>query len=156
MNRNYFGDKGFESRGVLNITPYEAYALCNDGAIIIDVRENYHSFLHEFDVPQLFYCPLSELQAHIDKIPGDIPVIIADAAGLKSIEAVKLLIDNGFRNVANLAGGMLEWNREAVPVKTDKTRRISGSCMCMLKYRELKPIQLPDLDPDIKTPKTDS
>ncbi len=148
MNNNYFGENGFNSRGVLNITPSKAYALCNYGAVIIDIRENYHSFLHAFDVPQLFYCPLSEISTHIDKIPVDRPVIIADAAGLKSIEAVILLNESGFTNVANLAGGLLEWNREALPVKTDKTRRMSGSCMCMLKYRELKTINLPDINPE--------
>jgi len=138
MKEDYFDKKGFDRRGVHNLTPAEALALCNEkGAVVIDVRENYHSFLHTFDVPNIFYCPASELKEHFDKIPTDAPVIIADASGLKSVEAVATLIKEGFHNVANLAGGMLEWNNEAKPVVSDKKQRISGGCMCMLKYREV-------------------
>jgi rhodanese-related sulfurtransferase len=137
MKNDFFDNKGFDSRGVHNLTPAETLALCKEkGAVLIDVRENYHSFLHTFDVPLLYYCPASELKTHFDKIPTDIPVIIADASGLKSVEAVATLLQEGFNNVANLAGGMLEWNKEEKPVISDKQQRISGGCMCMLKYRE--------------------
>lgn len=150
MNKDYFRGTGFDNQGVHSVTPTEALKLCKEGgAIIIDVRENYHSFLHTFDVPDIYYCPLSEIKEHLDKMPGDQPVIFADASGMKSIEAVKILQENGFKNVANLAGGMLEWNREQMPVISDNTRRLSGSCMCMLKYREIKMPNLPDIKPEI-------
>ncbi len=148
MTNPFFPETGFIIRGVLNLTPKEAYRMCNSGAILIDVRENYHSFLHTFDVTFLFYCPRSELLLHLDKIPHDVPVIIADAAGLKSLEALQLLREKGFTNIANLAGGMLEWNREQMPVRSDKTQRLSGSCICMLKYREIKRPVFPDFDPE--------
>ena len=145
MNTSIFNNKGFERRSVLNLTPGDALNLCTEHhAVMIDVRENYHSFLHTFDVPQLFYCPASELKEHIDKIPVNGPVIIADAAGLKSVEVVAKLLQAGFHNVANLAGGMLEWNTEGKPVVSDKKQRLSGGCMCMLKYREVKRPNLPD------------
>lgn len=137
MEHPFFKDIGFESMGLWHLTPPEALEACRKGAVLIDVRENYHSFLHTFDVEHLFYCPLSELPEYFERIPADTPVIIADAAGLKSKEAVLILQKKGFLNMANLAGGMLEWNREALPVKSDKTQRLSGSCMCMLKYREI-------------------
>lgn len=147
---NIFNELGFESRGVTNITPTKALKILKDDAILIDIRENYHSFLHAFDVKHLYYCPNSELSDNLDRIPRDRPVIIADSAGLKSMEAVQMLKEKGFSNVANLAGGMLEWNKEQLPVKSDKAQRISGSCMCMLKYREVKKTELPDIDPDKK------
>ncbi|MFO7723334.1 MAG: rhodanese-like domain-containing protein, partial [Bacteroidales bacterium] len=128
MTEKYFPGAGFRSHGVYNLTPVQAHQACLEGALLIDVRENYHSFLHTFDVRNLFYCPLSELSAHFDRIPANQPVILADAAGLKSREAVLLLMEKGYDNIANLAGGMLEWNRENMPVKSDKTRRMSGSC----------------------------
>ncbi len=137
MNHPFFNLAGFESQGLWNLTPHEALEACHNGAVLIDVRENYHSFVHTFDAEQLYYCPLSELPEHFGKIPADVPVIMADAAGLKSREAVRMLQEKGFVNVANLAGGMLEWLREGMPVCTDKSRRLSGSCMCMLKYREI-------------------
>lgn len=149
MVKDLFAGVGFESRGVKSISPREAFRLSEEVSVIfIDVRENYHSFLHTFDVAELYYCPFSDLSGHLDKIPADQPVIIADAAGMKSIEAVKMLQEKGFTNIANLAGGMLEWNNEQLPVKSDKTQRMSGSCMCMLKYREIKRPDLPDIKPE--------
>ena len=149
MSGEFFSGFGFESRGVINISPGEALRLSKKMKVVfIDVRENYHSFLHTFDVEELYYCPFSDLSEHLDKIPSDQPVIIADAAGMKSIEVVKILQEKGFTNIANLAGGVLEWNNEQLPVKSDKTQRMSGSCMCMLKYREISKINLPDIKPE--------
>jgi rhodanese-related sulfurtransferase len=147
MHTDYFKGKGFIHNNIRHLSPSEAQTMCHHGAMIIDVRENYHSFLHTFDVAQVYYCPASELEAHLDKVPDRIAVIIADAAGLKSLEAIRLLQEKGFGNLANLAGGLLEWTREGYPVISDKKERMSGSCMCMLKYREIPKLNLPNLDP---------
>lgn len=136
INQKYFEGKGFEYHGITHLAPKVAFEMCRDGALMIDVRENYHSFLHTIDVQQLFYCPASELDAHLDHIPCDIPVIIADAAGLRSVEVVNKLKNKGFDNIASMAGGILEWVRNGLPVIQNKKERMSGSCMCMLKYRE--------------------
>jgi rhodanese-related sulfurtransferase len=127
---------GFLSRGVRNVTPSEAIELCSQGAMMIDVRESYHSFVHAFGVEHLYYCPKSELEAHLADIPADVPVIMADASGLKSHDAALWLQEKGYTNVLNLAGGMVEWLNEKMAVRSDKTERLSGSCMCMLKHRE--------------------
>jgi rhodanese-related sulfurtransferase len=63
-------------------------------------------------------------------------MIIADAAGIHSKEAVKLLMDKGFADrMANLAGGLVEWERDGMPLVIDKTEKLSGSCMCQLRRR---------------------
>ncbi|HRZ41756.1 MAG TPA: rhodanese-like domain-containing protein [Bacteroidales bacterium] len=141
MNERFFEGKGYEYHGIIHVTPRVALELCRKGALIIDVRENYHSFLHTIDVEQHFFCPASELDTQMDLIPHDTPVIIADAAGLRSVEVVIALKNRGFDNIANLAGGILEWVRDDLPVIKNKKERMSGSCMCMLKYRERKPGQ---------------
>jgi len=62
--------------------------------------------------------------------------IILDTKALKLIEHKN---DNkGFENIANMAGGMVEWERDGLPLKIDKTERLSGSCACMLRKRENK------------------
>jgi 3-mercaptopyruvate sulfurtransferase SseA len=45
---------------------------------------------------------------------------------------------HGYKNVANLAGGIVDWEKDGLPVSTDVTARLSGSCMCQLKLREGK------------------
>jgi 3-mercaptopyruvate sulfurtransferase SseA len=43
---------------------------------------------------------------------------------------------HGYDNVANMAGGIVDWERDGLPLTTDINNRLSGSCMCQLKARE--------------------
>ena len=65
-----------------------------------------------------------------------IPLIFADAVGLKSREGVLFMNAHGYENVANMAGGIVDWERDGLPLTTDISNRLSGSCMCQLKTRE--------------------
>ena len=66
------------------------------------------------------------------------PLIFADAVGLKSREGVLFMMSHGYENVANMVGGIVDWERDGLPLTTDITDRLSGSCMCQLKARESK------------------
>ncbi|MCU0462280.1 MAG: rhodanese-like domain-containing protein [Bacteroidales bacterium] len=128
--------KGFFAHGVLNLTPKESYELSLEGAVIIDVRESYVSDFKMFNVENLIYAPFSELKNNFQNLPADRTLIFADAVGLKSREAVLFLKELGYDNVANMAGGIVDWERNGLPLTTDVNARLSGSCMCQLKARE--------------------
>jgi rhodanese-related sulfurtransferase len=127
---------GFYANGVLNLTPKESYDLCNRGAIIVDVRESYMSSFKMFRVENIIYLPFSDLERSYRQLPDDKPLIFADSVGLKSREGVFFMTEHGYENIANLAGGIVDWERDGLPVTTDKSYRLSGSCMCQLKPRE--------------------
>lgn len=132
-------DRGFFAHGVFNLTPSESYELAeNGGFILVDVREPYMTNFKMFKVKNLLLCPFSILLDVFHDLPADKPLIIADSAGLKSRETVLFLDKNGFENVANMAGGFIEWERAGLPVAVDKEYRLSGSCMCQVKAREGK------------------
>ncbi len=136
MNQVLFSGKGFISSGFLNLTPRDAYyEAINNGAVLVDVREDYLTGYKQFDVPDVFYYPLSTLELKLNEIRKDVPLIIADSAGLMSHNAMELLSTNGFRNIANLAGGIVEWERDGLPLRTDLMEQLDGSCMCQLKPR---------------------
>lgn len=124
---------GFNSGGIKNVTPKEAFELLKKGAYILDVREVYLNNFKKFDVENLLYCPESILENKKDEISKDNLIIIADATGLNSHNAVVMLNKNGFENIYNLAGGIVEWERDGLPVTVDKKNMLGGSCMCMLK-----------------------
>lgn len=131
-----FFNGGFESAGILNVTPRQAFAFCQKGAVLIDVREEVLSRFKMFGVPEVIYCPYSILEETFEHLPEDKPMIFADAAGLHSKEAVKLLMTKGLAGrIANLAGGLVEWEHDELPLIIDKTEKLSGSCMCQLKPR---------------------
>lgn len=134
MTQKLFSTKGFVSAGFLNLTPREAYAEATEGhAILMDVREPGIIGAKRFGVPNVLYFPLSEIEANIDDVPRDIPLILADSAGLRSHEAMDILLKAGFTNVANMAGGLVEWDRDGLPLNINTEDELSGSCMCQLR-----------------------
>ena len=123
------------SYDIIHFSPKEAFEHCKKGAVLIDVREDYMNRFKMFDVEQLIFCPLSILEENYKELPKDKLLIFADAVGLRSKEAVLLLKSKGIENIANMAGGIVEWERLGLPVVIDKSERLTGSCMCMLRKR---------------------
>lgn len=126
------------SGGILHVSPKETLELCSKGAVLIDVREEYMNCYKMFDVDELIFCPESMLLEKYKELPADKPMIFADAVGLKSKKAVLALKDLGINNIANMAGGLVEWERGGHPLVTDISERLTGSCMCMLRPRDKK------------------
>ena len=127
---------GFFTHGVLNLTPRECFELCEKRAIIVDVRESYMNNFKMFHVEKVIYLPYSELGKCYQDLPPDQPLIFADAVGLKSREGVLFMNAHSYENVANMVGGIVDWERDGLPLTTDINNRLSGSCMCQLKARE--------------------
>ena len=61
--------------------------------------------------------PLGELSARAGELASDRPVVTVCRSGARSAQASVLLQKAGFRDVANLAGGMLRWRAEGHPVE---------------------------------------
>ena len=133
-----FDNYGFLSCGILNVSPNEAFELSRRGAIIVDVREEYLNNFKKFDVPEMLFLPLSKLEHEYSKLPAYKNLIFADTVGLRSKEAVVFLKGKGYDKIANMAGGIVDWERDGLPLKTNIEERLSGSCMCQLKPREGK------------------
>jgi rhodanese-related sulfurtransferase len=135
---DFFNNTGFESDGILHLTPKQAWELCKKGAVVIDVREEYMNRFKMLDVPEVIYCPFKMLAEHYHDLPQDKPLIFADASGIHSKEAVKLMLAKEYLGIANLAGGLVEWERDGLPLIIDHTEQLSGSCVCQLRPRNRK------------------
>lgn len=79
---------------------------------LIDVREPF-----EYEVSNLngLNIPLAGIVIESDKIAKDKPVIIQCRSGKRSAQAVMVLEQQGFDNLANLKGGILAWKEEIDP-----------------------------------------
>jgi rhodanese-related sulfurtransferase len=130
---SFFDNIGFTAHGVLNLTPSESFELCRKGAVIVDVREEYITAFKIFRMAGVIFLPFSRLENAWDLLPSDIPLIVADSVSIKSREAVVFLKQKGFKDVANMAGGFVDWERDGLPVTTDESYKLSGSCLCQLK-----------------------
>ena len=84
---------------------------------VIDVRAE-----HEFRGPLgrvrgARLVPLPELEARAGELPRGRPLLLVCRSGARSGKACEKLAALGIGPVANLAGGMIAWNRAGLPVE---------------------------------------
>jgi hydroxyacylglutathione hydrolase len=60
--------------------------------------------------------PLNHLQARLQEIPRDRPLVVYCAGGYRSSIAASLLQKNGFTDVSEIAGGISAWETARLPV----------------------------------------
>ena len=61
--------------------------------------------------------PLGELAERAGELAKDRPVVAVCRAGSRSAQATTILQQAGFKDVANLTGGMLRWRAEGHAVE---------------------------------------
>jgi len=130
---NHFKNKGLRIAGMVHLSGAEALAEARSGALLVDLREAIETDYKKFEVPEVLYIPAPELETRLAELSKDRPLIIADSVGLRSKEAVRYLMEQGFTNAANLNGGILDWEHDGMPIKIDNSKKLSGSCTCRLR-----------------------
>jgi rhodanese-related sulfurtransferase len=100
---------------VRELDPLAADDAARDGAILLDVREP-----EEFDAghaPGAVPLPLGALAARAGELDLGVPVVCVCRSGHRSAHAAAALTSLGL-DAVNLAGGMLAWAAEGLPVVT--------------------------------------
>ena len=59
--------------------------------------------------------PLDELRERLEEVPRDRPVVTVCQSGKRSGMAAEILLKSGYEQVANIAGGLIQWSRLALP-----------------------------------------
>ena len=87
---------------------------------IIDVRnpDEYNGILGHIEGARLI--PLNQLRDQCQALATDKPVVAACRSGGRSARAVAILEEAGFKQVANLAGGMVHWRSLGLPVVDER------------------------------------
>ena len=93
----------------------EAHAHLDD-YLVVDVRE-----VEELSGPlgciaQAVHHPLGSLPGALATMPRDRRMLLVCRSGKRSADACERLAGQGFRDVTNLAGGMIAWNDAGLPV----------------------------------------
>jgi rhodanese-related sulfurtransferase len=101
--------------GIWEIQP-EALAERLRDVQLIDVREPREFTDTLGHIPGARLIPLSQLPARTGELAPDRPIVAVCRSGTRSAQAAVLLGKSGFDAVANLAGGMLRWRAQALPV----------------------------------------
>lgn len=100
----------------LTLTPAEAATLLEgpNAPLLIDVREE--SEWNEMHIPGALLIPLSQFVARQEEIPAGRALIMQCRSGGRSGQAALALRTAGRANVANLAGGITDWEAAGLPV----------------------------------------
>src|SRR5688500_1794643 len=76
---------------ILDVRNQNEYEICNLGGILI---------------------PLTQLPMHLDKLDKSKTTVVHCHAGGRSAKATEYLLQQGFKNVFNLQGGITAWANE--------------------------------------------
>ncbi len=82
--------------------------------IILDVRRQ-----DEYDaghVEGVVLIPVQELADRLDELPKDKPLYVICRSGNRSMIASEILEKAGFKDIRNVQGGILAWQRAGYPV----------------------------------------
>ena len=85
--------------------------------------------------------PLGELADRAGELKREVPIVAVCRAGGRSAQATVILQQAGFKDVANLTGGMLRWRAEGHPVEGGSAWLLVSTSACEgkvgVKHRDL-------------------
>jgi rhodanese-related sulfurtransferase len=84
-------------------------------AVLLDVREP--NEFAEVRVPGSLFVPMSQLGSRLAEIPKDRPVLVMCAMGSRSQQVAGYLLEQGWEDVGNVAGGITTWERMGLAVR---------------------------------------
>ena len=96
------------------LDPKAAAQHVKDGALLLDVREP-----DEWETAHVAgaqHIPLGEIDQRLHELPRDREIVIICRSGRRSAKAQDAMEAAGFKPVANLAGGMIAWEEDGLPV----------------------------------------
>jgi len=73
---------------------------------------------HEYQIasiPKAKLIPLGEVAKRLNEIDPDAEIVVHCKSGGRSAKAVEILRQNGYKNVANMRGGILAWSEKVDP-----------------------------------------
>ncbi len=102
--------------------------MLENGALMVDVREQKEVDALAYDVENIIHVPISELEARINEIPKDKDLIIACRSGNRSRRVTASLLESGYTSVLNMTGGMIAWQKRGYDVIVDGATTTEVKC----------------------------
>jgi rhodanese-related sulfurtransferase len=95
-------------------------AQVSEDALLLDVRDGDEWAAGH--APAAQHVPMMEIPARLGELPRDREVVVVCRVGARSAQVVAFLLNQGFDQVANLAGGMYAWEAAGRPLVADGPR----------------------------------
>lgn len=100
------------------MTPREYAARAEAGAapLLLDVREGWELAIANLD--GVLHIPMGEIPARLDELAPEREIVVLCRSGGRSATVARFLQQQGYRDVWNLAGGILAWSEQLDPSLT--------------------------------------
>jgi hydroxyacylglutathione hydrolase len=98
------------------LPPAEARKQIVDGVAVLDVREP--DEWERSHIEGAIHIPLGSLEARVDEVPRDKPVLSYCGAGQRSTSAASILKRAGIETVMSIRGGFSAWESAGEPITT--------------------------------------
>jgi rhodanese-related sulfurtransferase len=79
----------------------------NENFIIVDVREEHETVISKIEGS--IHIPLGDIEDRLAELDKSKALIMQCRSGGRSATATQILLENGFKDVRNLVGGINEW-----------------------------------------------
>jgi rhodanese-related sulfurtransferase len=105
----------FKTTPSVEISPAQAYAKYQQGALFLDVRSQEE--WNQFHVKGSTLIPLNELPNRLTELPKDKDIVVVCLSGHRSQNGTAILQQAGFKRVSCLSGGLQAWMDANYPVE---------------------------------------
>lgn len=100
-----------------NILPKEAEKKIKEGITVIDVRTSEEYKEGHIGGSSNINVSLSDFSEKVSSLDKNKEYLVYCRSGGRSSSAQKIMASLGFNNVYNLAGGIISWGEEGLPVE---------------------------------------
>jgi rhodanese-related sulfurtransferase len=98
---------GIKGLSELDSVSFEQALSENTSHTLIDVREQ--SEVKQGKIKGAINIPLGQISGRLNEIPKNKPLFLYCRSGMRSKQAAKILIANGYDQVNHLKGGIISW-----------------------------------------------
>jgi rhodanese-related sulfurtransferase len=103
--------------GLTRLTPEQAFAAWQAGALLVDTRSDDEQREQGGVIPGALHHQLSVVLWRLDELPRDTRVILICRHGYSSSLAAARLQELGFREATDVEGGFEDWQRAGLPTE---------------------------------------
>lgn len=116
--------KRSSKKSITELEPNEAFTeiekhLDNPDFVVLDVRTPKEYEKEHLENARLLDVNSSDFESKIEEMDKNKEYFIYCKAGRRGSKAAKLMQENGYQNVINIAGGIDRWKSKRLPVTSD-------------------------------------
>ena len=103
-----------EAATPLEVSVDQAYQAYQDGAFLLDVREQ--AEWDAFHIPGATLIPLGQLADRLAEVPTDREIVVVCRSGNRSQSGRDILLQAGLTDVTSMSGGVTAWSNAGYPI----------------------------------------